>query len=136
MSLPAVLPSVDEAWVTSRMSSTTWKARPTAAPYSASACHSPGVVRPQAAPISTLARSRAPVFLRCMSESVCSSRRRPTLARSIAWPPAIPAPPAALRAACAVELIHAYSLVHDDLPCMDDDVLRRGTELLQYCRSR
>ena len=30
------------------------------------------------------------------------------------------------RAACAVELIHAYSLVHDDLPFMDDDVLRRG----------
>jgi farnesyl diphosphate synthase len=30
------------------------------------------------------------------------------------------------RAAAAVELIHAYSLVHDDLPCMDDDVLRRG----------
>jgi farnesyl diphosphate synthase len=29
--------------------------------------------------------------------------------------------------ACAVELIHVYSLVHDDLPCMDDDVLRRGT---------
>jgi farnesyl diphosphate synthase len=29
-------------------------------------------------------------------------------------------------AACAVELIHAYSLTHDDLPCMDDDVLRRG----------
>jgi farnesyl diphosphate synthase len=28
--------------------------------------------------------------------------------------------------ACAVELIHTYSLVHDDLPCMDDDVLRRG----------
>ena len=28
--------------------------------------------------------------------------------------------------ACAVELIHAYSLVHDDMPCMDDDVLRRG----------
>jgi len=27
---------------------------------------------------------------------------------------------------CAIELIHAYSLVHDDLPCMDDDVLRRG----------
>uniref|UniRef100_A0A6I9QNX0 Geranylgeranyl pyrophosphate synthase, chloroplastic-like n=1 Tax=Elaeis guineensis var. tenera TaxID=51953 RepID=A0A6I9QNX0_ELAGV len=33
---------------------------------------------------------------------------------------------AAMRAACAVELIHAYSLVHDDMPCMDDDVLRRG----------
>ena len=33
---------------------------------------------------------------------------------------------AAMRAAVAVELIHAYSLVHDDMPCMDDDVLRRG----------
>jgi farnesyl diphosphate synthase len=37
------------------------------------------------------------------------------------------APPAMLdKAACAVELIHGYSLVHDDLPCMDNDVLRRG----------
>ncbi len=35
-------------------------------------------------------------------------------------------PVPALRAACAVELIHAYSLVHDDMPCMDNDVLRRG----------
>ena len=33
---------------------------------------------------------------------------------------------ATLRAGCAVELIHAYSLVHDDMPCMDNDVLRRG----------
>ncbi len=33
---------------------------------------------------------------------------------------------APLRAACALELIHAYSLVHDDMPCMDNDVLRRG----------
>jgi len=33
---------------------------------------------------------------------------------------------AGMRAACAVELIHAYSLVHDDMPCMDNDVLRRG----------
>lgn len=32
----------------------------------------------------------------------------------------------ALRAAAAVELIHAYSLVHDDLPCMDNDTMRRG----------
>ena len=31
-----------------------------------------------------------------------------------------------LRAACALECIHAYSLVHDDLPCMDDDDIRRG----------
>lgn len=30
------------------------------------------------------------------------------------------------RPAAAVELVHAYSLIHDDLPCMDDDVLRRG----------
>ncbi|HEX5464999.1 MAG TPA: polyprenyl synthetase family protein, partial [Burkholderiales bacterium] len=29
-------------------------------------------------------------------------------------------------AGAAVEMIHAYSLVHDDLPCMDDDALRRG----------
>lgn len=35
-------------------------------------------------------------------------------------------PRAALRSACAVELIHAYSLVHDDMPCMDNDLLRRG----------
>ena len=37
---------------------------------------------------------------------------------------AAPEPLAA--AACAVEFIHAYSLIHDDLPCMDNDVLRRG----------
>ena len=37
------------------------------------------------------------------------------------------ADPASLaRAAAAVEMIHAYSLVHDDMPCMDDDALRRG----------
>jgi len=38
------------------------------------------------------------------------------------------------RAAAAVELLHAYSLVHDDLPCMDDDALRRGrpTVHVQY----
>jgi len=46
--------------------------------------------------------------------------------------PALSTPPDAERewaqdlAAAAVELVHAYSLVHDDLPCMDDDVLRRG----------
>ncbi len=45
---------------------------------------------------------------------------------------------AALRAACAVELIHAYSLVHDDLPCMDNDVLRRGkpTVHVQFGQAR
>ena len=35
-------------------------------------------------------------------------------------------PEAALDAACAIEMLHAYSLIHDDLPCMDDDDLRRG----------
>jgi farnesyl diphosphate synthase len=35
-------------------------------------------------------------------------------------------PDAVARAACAVEMIHVYSLVHDDMPCMDDDALRRG----------
>jgi farnesyl diphosphate synthase len=35
-------------------------------------------------------------------------------------------PDALGRAAAAVEMIHAYSLVHDDMPCMDDDALRRG----------
>ena len=33
---------------------------------------------------------------------------------------------AAMPAACAVEMVHAYSLIHDDLPAMDDDDLRRG----------
>jgi farnesyl diphosphate synthase len=44
------------------------------------------------------------------------------------------ADPHALRAAAAVELVHAYSLVHDDLPAMDDDDLRRGrpTVHVQY----
>ena len=32
----------------------------------------------------------------------------------------------ALPLACALELVHTYSLIHDDLPCMDDDELRRG----------
>jgi geranylgeranyl pyrophosphate synthase len=37
-----------------------------------------------------------------------------------------PVPSPVYEAACAIELIHTYSLVHDDLPCMDDDDLRRG----------
>ena len=35
-------------------------------------------------------------------------------------------PSAAVDVACAVEMLHTYSLIHDDLPCMDDDCLRRG----------
>ena len=41
----------------------------------------------------------------------------------------VPAPQA-IRVAAAVECVHAYSLVHDDLPCMDDDDLRRGQPTL------
>ena len=52
-------------------------------------------------------------------------RLRPLLVRA-ACEAVHGAPEAALRAAVAVELIHAYSLVHDDMPCMDNDVLRRG----------
>lgn len=37
---------------------------------------------------------------------------------------------AAVDAACAIECVHTYSLVHDDLPCMDDDDLRRGRQSL------
>lgn len=52
-------------------------------------------------------------------------RMRPLLCHAAGE--ALGADPQALDvAACAVELIHAYSLVHDDLPCMDNDVLRRG----------
>jgi geranylgeranyl pyrophosphate synthase len=52
-------------------------------------------------------------------------RLRPALALAAAE--AVGADPsAALPAAVAVELVHVYSLVHDDLPCMDDDVERRG----------
>ena len=42
-----------------------------------------------------------------------------------------------LRPACALELIHTYSLIHDDLPCMDDDDFRRGQPTLhkQYSQA-
>jgi farnesyl diphosphate synthase len=56
--------------------------------------------------------------------AACEALQGPADAGSA--PPARVAHGAALRAAVAVELIHAYSLVHDDMPCMDNDVLRRG----------
>jgi len=52
-------------------------------------------------------------------------RIRPVLAR-VACRAAGGDPEAVVEAACALELIHTYSLVHDDLPAMDDDTLRRG----------
>ena len=52
-------------------------------------------------------------------------RLRPALALAAAE--AVGAPPErALPVAVAVELVHTYSLIHDDLPCMDDDAVRRG----------
>ena len=61
-------------------------------------------------------------------------RLRPLLVLASAEAVGAGGAPAALRAACAIELIHAYSLVHDDMPCMDNDVLRRGkpTVHVQY----
>jgi len=53
-------------------------------------------------------------------------RMRPLLVLASARAVGVGEGAAALRAACALELIHAYSLVHDDMPCMDNDVLRRG----------
>jgi geranylgeranyl diphosphate synthase type II len=53
-------------------------------------------------------------------------RLRPILALMAAEACGLSDPKPVLPAACAVELIHTYSLIHDDLPCMDDDDLRRG----------
>lgn len=53
-------------------------------------------------------------------------RVRPVLAYASAAAITTETPPLLDQAACAVECIHAYSLIHDDLPAMDDDDLRRG----------
>lgn len=70
----------------------------------------------------------APQRLHAAMRYVClggGKRVRPMLA--FAAGEAVGADPAAVEdAACAVELIHVYSLTHDDLPCMDNDDLRRG----------
>src|SRR3954470_23425620 len=50
--------------------------------------------------------------------------------RAIDAEPRLRAFDAALPAACAIELLHTYSLIHDDLPAMDDDTLRRGRPTL------
>ncbi len=68
-----------------------------------------------------------PRLLEAMRYAVLSGgkRVRPILALA-ACEAAPAAPELALPFGCAVELVHAYSLVHDDLPAMDDDELRRG----------
>src|SRR5207247_7852751 len=57
-------------------------------------------------------------------------RFRPILTLAVADSVARDATDLALPAACAIELIHTYSLIHDDLPAMDDDTLRRGRPTL------
>jgi geranylgeranyl pyrophosphate synthase len=67
-------------------------------------------------PILTLAAAEA---------MVTADERAPGAATSVSEATAL-----ALPAACAIELIHTYSLIHDDLPAMDDDTLRRGRPTL------
>ena len=71
--------------------------------------------------------TRPSVLHRAMRHSVLAGgkRLRPILA--LATAEALGGSPGtAARSACAIELFHTYTLVHDDLPCMDDDDLRRG----------
>ena len=60
-----------------------------------------------------------PILTLAAAEAVVEGGRTDTRSRATGLALAMPA-------ACAVELIHTYSLVHDDLPAMDDDDLRRG----------
>ncbi|HAH06010.1 MAG TPA: hypothetical protein DCM05_05680 [Elusimicrobia bacterium] len=78
------------------------------------------------APIPFLAP--APALLRkAMGYSLMAGgkRLRPALVMAAAECCGVP-PRRVLKAACALEMIHTYSLIHDDLPAMDDDDLRRG----------
>jgi geranylgeranyl pyrophosphate synthase len=65
-----------------------------------------------------------PVLVLAAADAVTRHRRRhlPSAPEDGGWPLV----EAALPAACALELIHTYSLIHDDLPAMDNDTLRRG----------
>lgn len=71
-----------------------------------------------------------PVLSSAMRYSLLAGGKRLRPALALAAAEAVAATPAdadlALPAACAIEWIHTYSLVHDDLPAMDDDSLRRG----------
>jgi farnesyl diphosphate synthase len=88
-------------------------------------------VAPHASINSSLTVDLAPILSQAMRYAVLDGgkRLRPLLVLAAAESveaSSEKASQAALRAACAVELIHAYSLVHDDMPCMDNDILRRG----------
>ena len=54
---------------------------------------------------------------------------RPLLVLAVAASYGI-SPDTAIEPACAIEMVHTYSLIHDDLPCMDNDDLRRGKPTL------
>jgi len=78
-------------------------------------------------PGSTVAATCPPRLLEAMRYSLLGGgkRLRPILAL-MAAEACGGDPEAALPAACALEMVHTYSLIHDDLPSMDDDDLRRG----------
>ncbi len=74
--------------------------------------------------------SREPLFLAMRYSTMGGGKRlRPLLVVSACGLFNVPRE-RAIRAALAVECIHVYSLIHDDLPCMDDDDLRRGKPTL------
>lgn len=74
------------------------------------------------------AEAAEPHLQRSMTYSVSAGgkRLRPALTLAIADAFRVPLSAEVLKAACAVELLHTYSLIHDDLPVMDNDDLRRG----------
>lgn len=74
--------------------------------------------------------TRAPLVEAMRYAAIGGGKRiRPLLTVSVAGLYGVARDPG-VRAGCAVEAIHAYSLVHDDLPCMDDDDLRHGKPTL------
>jgi len=100
---------------------------PALEPFSLSAYWDARGARIQAA-LEELVAPRVPVpFWEAMAYSVLAGGKRLRPILTIASCEAAGGTPeAALAAACALELIHTQSLIHDDLPCMDNDTLRRG----------
>lgn len=76
--------------------------------------------------------TRAPLVQAMRYAAIGGGKRvRPLLVASVAQMFGV-AREVAVRAGCAVEAIHVYSLIHDDLPCMDDDDLRHGKPTLHH----
>jgi farnesyl diphosphate synthase len=72
------------------------------------------------------ASDEARVFERCAIRAWAGGKRLRAFFVLAAPPCSRSAPCRRLRVASAIEFVHAYSLIHDDLPAMDDDALRRG----------